>query len=147
MKHLQFTSKKIENLIGLKSNTLHYYIKSGALVPEIDKGEGTGHTRLFSPKNFLEAHIIKSMINFGYSKNIILKVLKAIGKLKEWQKIKTKQDTRGYIIFYFCNNEIVCDFIKDKKQFSMVNRKEKWFLSIINLSMLARGDKLCRTLG
>ena len=112
------TSKKIETLLGLKSNTLHYYIKSGAFVPEVDKGEGTGHTRLFSAKNFLEAAIIKRMIDAGYSKKIILKFFESIGNSKEWQGLKPGQIVKDriifIIIFYFSGDEIVHQFVKRK---------------------------------
>ncbi len=114
----KITSKKIESLIGLKSNTLHYYIKSGAFVPEIDEGVGTGHTRLFSVKNFLEAAILKRMLNFGYSKNVILKFFESIGNSKEWRGIKPSQIIKDriifFIIFYFSGGEIVHQFVKRK---------------------------------
>ena len=114
----KITSKKIENLIGLKSNTLHYYIKSGALVPEIDEGVGTGHTREFSAKNFLEACMIKRLIDFGYSKNMILKFFESINRSREWREINTKQIIKDriifIIIFYRSGDEIVCQFDKSK---------------------------------
>ncbi len=129
----KITSKKIEKLTGLKSNTLHYYIKSGALVPEVDKGEGTGHTRLFSVKNFLEACIIKRMIDFGYSKHIILKFFESIAKSEEWQDFKTDQAIKDriifLIIFYRSGSEIVHCFTKSKPIKSFKDVSDKDFLN------------------
>ena len=50
-----FTSKQLEEIIGLKVNTLHYYVAAGGLDPDVDPGEGRGKSRLFSPTNFVEA--------------------------------------------------------------------------------------------
>ena len=75
-----FTSKQLEESMGLKTNTIHYYVDSGAFAPDIDPGEGRGKSRLFSRTNFVEALLVKRLISFGMPKKRILAFLKSIQK-------------------------------------------------------------------
>ncbi len=71
----EFTSKQIERNLGLKANTLHYYIKAGGIIPDIDPGSGTGTSRKFSAINYFEAAIILNLMRYGLPKRTILEIL------------------------------------------------------------------------
>ncbi|BBO72767.1 hypothetical protein DSCW_01840 [Desulfosarcina widdelii] len=77
---MQFTTKDIENLCGLKQNTLHLYIQAGALTPDIDPGKGTGKTRLLSGINFVQAVIIANMIDHGLPRRAIVEMMKSLNQ-------------------------------------------------------------------
>lgn len=85
--NIEITSQKIEQICGLKANTLHYYIQSGAIVPDIDKGSGRGTKRLFSSTNLIEAIIIQRLIDLGLSKKRIVQALKSIQNANERSKL------------------------------------------------------------
>ena len=74
----KLTSKKIEALVGLKANTLHYYIEAGVIFPDIDPGSGTGTVRLFSATNLIEAEILQQLIRFQLPKRVIVDVFRKI---------------------------------------------------------------------
>ncbi len=77
-KDMRFTSKQIESSLSLRLNTLHNYCKAGAITPEIDEGKGTGHQRVFSATNYVEAIIIKQLMNLGMPQAKIVMMLKSI---------------------------------------------------------------------
>jgi len=89
-KQLKFTSSEIDKETGLKANTLHYYIQGGAITPEIDRGEGTGKTRRFSETNFVEAVLIKNLLDFGLPRKSILKIFKAINDSDERHRLNPR---------------------------------------------------------
>ena len=80
-----FTTKEVSEKTGIKANTLHYYIKAGAIKPEIE-GNGRGTVRMFSRTNVIEAAIIKALINFGLSKKRILLIMRDVSWQKEFVK-------------------------------------------------------------
>jgi DNA-binding transcriptional MerR regulator len=100
----EITSTKIQKLVGLKANTLHYYVQAGAIIPDIDLGEGTGHTRIFSETNLMEISILTTLVNFGLPKRIILQLFKNIQKAVERdklnpEKIPEKAETQLLLFF------------------------------------------------
>ena len=75
MRKLILTSKQVEKALNIRANTLHYYIKAGALVPDIDAGKGRGKKRLFSETNLMEIFIIKRLIDYGIPQRVIVALL------------------------------------------------------------------------
>lgn len=104
IKNAKFTSKQIEENLHLKVNTLHYYIESGAIIPDVDKGRGTGTKRIFSSLNFFEACIIKHLMNYRQPKKSIVAMMKSIRDagdrhfLNPARFLKSDSD-KGYIEF------------------------------------------------
>ena len=74
----EFTSKQIEQYVGIKANTLHYYIQSEAIIPDVDEGSGTGTRRIFSGTNYFEACIIKQLMDYGLPKKSIVQMMKSV---------------------------------------------------------------------
>jgi|GEM_PF-6502832 len=60
-----FTSIDIEKITGLKSNTLHYYIQRGILTPDVREAQGRGTRREYSPKNLMQAFVLKFLMDLG----------------------------------------------------------------------------------
>lgn len=79
----EFTSQDIDDACGLKPNVIHVYHQAGALIPDIDQGKGTGHRRLFSATNFMEAAIISYMMGDGMPRRVIVDTLKSIRSANE----------------------------------------------------------------
>jgi hypothetical protein len=75
-----YTTTFIQEKFGLKSNTLHYYIKAGAIVPDIDPGRGTGTKRLLSEINVMECVILKNLLSISLPKAVIVYFFKTIRK-------------------------------------------------------------------
>lgn len=100
-----FTSKQIENHFGLKINTLHYYVQAGIITPEIDRGSGTGHQRLFSETNAVEAAIIAKLMKMGLAKKNIAKVFEGIAKAGERKRLDPRNivdsdDSVDFLLIY-----------------------------------------------
>jgi len=82
-----FTSSQVEKIIGINANTLHYYVQDKALIPDIDKGEGTGKTRKFSETNLIEAMIIKHFMEFGLPRRSIVSIFQKINDAGERKRL------------------------------------------------------------
>ncbi len=112
---IKVTSKQIEQITGLKVNTLHYYIKSGAIIPDIDVSAGRGTKRLFSDMNLMEALIIQRLIETGVSKRRIVEGLERIRTAGERDKLSFSaiaHEQSGFLIFYLQDKTILHGFIK-----------------------------------
>ena len=121
----EFTSKMIEETTGMKVNTLHYYIQSGVIIPDIDRGEGTGKSRIFSKTNCLEAIIINKLMKCGIPKRTIIKVFKKIRESNDYDKLNPKRILKSYnwneylIINFDDKNYIDYCFATDSYFFTM----------------------------
>ena len=111
---MTFTSKQIESEVGIKVNTLHYYVQSGAIDP-IDPGSGRGTRRIFSEKNFIEAIILKRLLDLRLPKQTILNFFKELKLTNEWTKLDPRriieQRKKVLIIFYAHGNTIKITYI------------------------------------
>jgi hypothetical protein len=87
IKHLKFTTKEICGKVGIKSNTLHYYIEAGAIIPDVDESQGRGTQRLFSAVNLIEVAMVKRLISFGLLKKSIVLMLKSIRAKNERERL------------------------------------------------------------
>lgn len=130
-----FTTNKIEESIGLKANTLHYYIEAGAFDLQ-DPGAGRGTRRLLSERNFIEAVILKRLLEMGFSKKIIVRFFKQFTQSAEWQNLTSREIINAvslvYVVFWLEHGEIRCkiEIPKSKKtSFSQVS-DEDFFESI-----------------
>ena len=83
---LELTSTQIEQLVGLRVNTLHYYVQAGAIVPDISTGAGRGTKRLFGSKNLVEVIIVKRMIEMHVGKQKIVEAMKSLRTDGEYKK-------------------------------------------------------------
>ena len=143
-----FTSKQLEEIIGLKVNTLHYYVAAGGLDPDVDPGEGRGKSRLFSPTNFVEALLIMRLILFGIPKKRILEFLKSIRKSGERDRLSPDRiegapKARIFLVFRLQTNMPATSLDPDPEKIhqfvtggvdSVISR---WYGSlVINLSVL-----------
>jgi DNA-binding transcriptional MerR regulator len=114
----QFTTKTIEEATGLKRNTLHYYIEAGAIVPE-DPGRGRGTRRVLSRKNFIEAAILKRLLDLGLTKTRNLQALNLIRQSQDWKdlNIKALLELRPtYLFFLLHNNALSMNVLVEEKR-------------------------------
>jgi len=70
-----FTAKEICELLKIYPKTFGYWVKRGALNPEIYAPKGRGTTRLFSGMNLFEAAIIQDLMGTGLSIDYIKSML------------------------------------------------------------------------
>ncbi len=133
------TSLVIEKFVGLKSNTLEFYIENGALNPDIGFGSGTGSQHLFSTTNVMEAAIIHRMMSLSISKRLILAILKSINKsgkrpLLNPQSILKEDGTQFLMIFSGPNKKLTYNICTIQGHPS--SSLEAFF--IINLTVMAK---------
>ncbi|MGD9082882.1 MAG: MerR family transcriptional regulator [Desulfobacterales bacterium] len=99
----------IEEITGMKVNTLHYYIKGGAIIPDIRLGEGTGKSREFSETNCLEVIIINRLMNYGIPRRTIIEIFKKIRKNGERGRLDPRKicnaKTTEYLLIYIHEKE------------------------------------------
>jgi len=107
------TSKTIEREVGLKSNTLHYYIEAGAIIP-FDPGSGRGTQRRFSKKNLFEAVMLKHFIKIGFSKVLIVKIFKKINSSHSWKRLNPIDPIKEFVVLelYLLGDEVQVDLIR-----------------------------------
>ena len=125
-----FTTREIEKSTGLKVNTLHYYVQAGAFNLQ-DPGGGRGTRRLLSERNFIEAVILKRLIELGLSKKIIVGLFKQFTNSAKWQNLTSREIVNAaslvYIVFWLERGEIRCKIEIPKSKitsFSQVSDKE-----------------------
>ena len=110
----EFTTKQIEDSLGLKANTLHYYIHSGAITPGIETGTGT--RRLLSATNYVEAVIIRQLMKFGVPKRTIINMFRSIDNANERdslnpsRQLKKESDVSQleeveYLVFFLSHDD------------------------------------------
>lgn len=84
---LNFTTKQITDIVGIKPNTLHYYIENGAIVPDVDPGHGRGTQRLFSAVNVIEIVMIHKLMKLGLLKKNITQMILELRKTGDREKL------------------------------------------------------------
>ena len=140
------TSKTIEREVGLKSNTLHYYIKAGAIIP-FDPGSGRGTQRRFSRKNLLEAVMLKHFIKIGFSKMLIVKIFQKINTSSHWKNLNPIDPIKQFVALelYLLGEDVQVDLIRQEwpgkisRIFEMtlkINQRCQFF-NLVNLSAIA----------
>ncbi len=87
IKKTEFTTKQIVESVGIKPNTLHYYIENGAIVPDIDQSQGRGTQRRFSAVNMIEIVIIHRLIKIGLLKKNITQMIKGLRDKGDREKL------------------------------------------------------------
>jgi DNA-binding transcriptional MerR regulator len=102
-----FSSKEIEAAVGLKMNTLHYYINAGAITPDVDEGRGYGHKRLFSSTNFTEVIIIRRLMDMGLPQSRITVMMKSINAAGD----RSRLDPMKYLHAWTAGGQFRRDYI------------------------------------
>jgi hypothetical protein len=112
---MDYTTTYIEKNFGLKANTLHGYIKAGAIVPDIDPGSGTGTSRKLSATNIVECLILKDLMAIRLPRVLIISMLQKIRQSEERGNLDPISSSPGNIkILIFpewASNDICFQFI------------------------------------
>ena len=92
---LAFTTKIVSEIIGINSNTMHYYIEAGGIVPDIDKSSGTGTKRLFSETNLVEAGVLFELMLLHIPKRESVSFLRRIRNNNDRDKLNPINILKG----------------------------------------------------
>ena len=125
---MEFTSKDIKKICGLKRNTLHLYIQEGALKPDVYPGSGTGTTRLFSATNLVEAILITKLILDGLPRRSIVSMFKGIKRAGDRKMLNPAQDIDPvkmgfFLVFYREGKDFKHEFLLFNRQKSNITKE------------------------
>jgi hypothetical protein len=61
----EFSTKDIQERIGIKPRMIKFYVEHGVVTPEIAEAAGTGKHRRYSLKNLLEFALVHELAQYG----------------------------------------------------------------------------------
>jgi len=91
----KLTTAKVEDITLFKANTLHYYIREGAIIPDVDRGEGNGKQRLFSLTNVIEVAILSQLKGLRMPRKAIARLFKRIRETGDRENLDPENILKG----------------------------------------------------
>ena len=131
------TAQTIHRFTGLKPNTLHYYVREQAVIPDVFKGSSQGTQKLFSSVNVMECALIQFLINFHIPRRDIVALLKSIRETNQrilLDPAEILNDDRISALLFSSGHD-VCRVVRLDNEFPIPLTEG---FMVINLSVFAR---------